>query len=156
MTSDTHTGTYLIVGWLDTQRYALRLAAVERIVRAVKVTLLPRAPEIIQGVVDVEGVVIPVVNVRRRLGLPERATTVNDRFIIARTQQRLVIVTLDTVQEILEIPAEHITEAKQIVPHAQYVEGVVKLPDGMIFIHDLDQFLSWDEEHALQHALRHA
>lgn len=153
---DTSTGTHLIIGWLDAQRYALRLAVVERIVRAVEVTPLPRAPEIVQGVVDMEGVVIPVVNIRRRLGLRERPVTLNDRFMVVWTRQRRVIVVLDSVQEILEIPKEQIMTAAQIVPHSQYVEGVVKLPDGMIFIHDLDQFLSLDEEQALNQALVNA
>lgn len=150
---DTGTITHLIVGWLDDQRYALRLAVVARIVRAVEVTPLPRAPKIIQGVVDIEGVIIPVVNVRQRLGLPERPIRANDRFIVARTPRRSVIVVLDTVQEILEIPSGHMVTAEQIVPNSQCVEGIVRLPDGMIFIHDLDQFLSLEEEHALHRAL---
>ncbi len=153
---DTSARTHLIIGWLDSQRYALRLAVVERIVRAVEVTPLPRAPEIVQGVVDMEGVVIAVVNIRRRLGLPERPITPNDRFMVVWTQQRRVIVVLDAVQEILEISMEQIMTAAQILPHTQYVEGVVKLPDGLIFIHDLGQFLSLDEEQTLSHALVNA
>lgn len=153
---DTSTTTHLIIGLLDTQRYALRLAVVERIVRAVAVTPLPRAPEIIHGVVDVEGVVIPVVNLRKRLGLPEKPITPEDRFIMARTQRRPVILVLDTVQAILEVPTEQIMTADQILPHARHLDGVVKFPDGMIFIHDLEQFLSLDEEHALSQALVNA
>ncbi|MBM4258508.1 MAG: purine-binding chemotaxis protein CheW [Deltaproteobacteria bacterium] len=153
---DTQGINHLIVGWLDSQRYALRLGVVERIVRAVEVTPLPHAPEIVQGVVDIEGVVIPVVNVRRRLGLPERPIALNDRFIVIRTRKRPVIVVLDTVQEILEISAEQIMTAEQIVPRSQHLAGVVKLSDGMIFIHDLDQFLSLDEEQSLNHALLQA
>jgi purine-binding chemotaxis protein CheW len=153
---ETTTTTHLIIGLLDTQRYALRLAVVERIVRAVEVTPLPRAPEIVQGVVDVEGVVIPVMNIRQRLGLPEKQITPGDRFIVARTQRRPVIIVLDTVQSILEIPTEQVMTADQILPHSRYLEGVVKFPDGMIFIHDLDQFLSLDEEQALTQALVHA
>lgn len=153
---DTSTTTHLIIGLLDTQRYALRLAVVERIVRAVAVTPLPRAPEIVHGVVDVEGVVMPVVNLRKRLGLPEKSITPEDRFIVARTQRRPVILVLDTVQAIVELPTEQIMTADQILPQARYLVGVVKFPDGMIFIHDLDQFLSLEEEHALSQALVNA
>jgi purine-binding chemotaxis protein CheW len=153
---ETTTTTHLIIGLLDTQRYALRLAVVERIVRAVAVTPLPRAPEIVHGVVDVEGVVIPVMNIRRRLGLPEKPISPGDRFIVARTQSRPVILVLDTVQAILEIPTEQIMTAEQILPHSRYLEGVVKFSDGMIFIQDLDQFLSLDEEKTLSQALMSA
>ena len=96
---------------------------------------------------------IPVMNLRRRLGLPEKPITPGDRFIVARTQHRPVILVLDTVQEILEIPTEQIMTADQILPHFRYLEGVVKFSDGMMFIHDLEQFLSLDEEQVLSQAL---
>ncbi|MBF8302857.1 MAG: cheW40H-4 [Candidatus Dadabacteria bacterium] len=56
----------LVVLTLDEQRYALHLSAVERIVRVVEVTPLPKAPEIVLGVVNVQGQIIPVINIRKR------------------------------------------------------------------------------------------
>ena len=67
-----------------------------------------------------------------------------------------MILVLDTVQAIVELPTEQIITADQILPHARHLEGVVKFPDGMIFVHDLDQFLSLEEEHALSQALVNA
>jgi purine-binding chemotaxis protein CheW len=64
--------TQLVVFALDEQRYALRLTAVERIVRAVEVTPLPKAPQIVLGVIDAQGRIIPVVDVRQRFRLTER------------------------------------------------------------------------------------
>ena len=63
---------HIVVFALDEQRYALHLLAVERVVRAVEVTALPEAPEIVLGVVNVKGRIVPVINVRRRFRLPER------------------------------------------------------------------------------------
>ena len=63
---------HIVVFTLDEQRYALHLLAVERVVRAVEVTALPEAPEIVLGVVNVKGRIVPVINVRRRFRLPER------------------------------------------------------------------------------------
>jgi chemotaxis signal transduction protein len=60
----------LVVFTLDEQRYALHLDAVKRIVRAVEVTPLPKAPQIVLGVVNVQGKVIPVMNLRSRFSLP--------------------------------------------------------------------------------------
>lgn len=62
----------LVVFRLDAQRFALPLTAVERVVRAVAVTLLPDAPAIVLGAIDVHGRVLPVLNVRRRFNLPQR------------------------------------------------------------------------------------
>ena len=79
---------HIVVLTLDEQRYALRLSAVERIVRAVEVTALPQAPEGVLGVVNVEGRVIPVVNIRQRFNLPEQEINLDDQLIIARTSRR--------------------------------------------------------------------
>jgi purine-binding chemotaxis protein CheW len=73
----------LVVFRLDNQRYALPLPTVERIVRAVEVTALPKAPSIVLGIVDVAGRVCPVLNVRQRFGLPDKEIRSADQFLIA-------------------------------------------------------------------------
>ena len=137
--------TQLVVFTLDDRRYGLRLAAVERIVRMVDITPLPHAPEIVSGVVNVQGRVVPVVNVRRRFRLPEREAALSDQLIIARTIRRSVALVADSVTGVLEYPEEETVPADAIVPGLEYVAGVVKLSDGMVLIHDLDRFLSLDE-----------
>ena len=62
----------LIVFTLNEQRYALYLSVVERIVRIVRITPLPKAPEIVSGVINVAGRIIPVLDTRKRFRLPER------------------------------------------------------------------------------------
>src|SRR6266853_41985 len=82
--------TQLVVFRLDEERYALRLDVVERIVQAAEVTPLPNAPTIVLGLIDLEGRVLPVLNVRRRFRLPEREIGPADQFLIARTERRTV------------------------------------------------------------------
>ena len=142
-----------VVFTLDEQRYALHLSAVERVVRAVETTPLPEAPEIVLGVVNMEGRVIPVVNMRRRFRLPEREINLSDQFIIAHTARRTVALVVDVVSGVIEYSEQEVTTAERIVPGMQYVEGVIKLEDGMILIHDLDQFLSIEEEETLSNAM---
>ena len=143
----------LVVFTLDEQRYALRLAAVERVVRAVEVTPLPKAPEIVLGMINAQGRIVPVVNVRKRFQLPERAVELSDQFIIARTSRRTVALVVDAVNEVVPCPEAQVVAAEKIVPGLEHVAGVLKLPDGMIFVHDLDRFLSLDEEQALEAAM---
>lgn len=138
---------------LDEQRYALALAQVERVIRAVEITLLPKAPEIISGVINVRGKVIPVINVRRRFRLPERALSISDQIVISHTSRRAVALIVDEVNGIIELSGYPVMPAGEILPHMEYVEGVVKLKDGLILIHDLDRFLSLEEEKTLNHAL---
>lgn len=143
----------LVVFGLQGQRYALRLAAVERIVAVAAVTALPSAPAIVMGIINVQGRVIPVVDVGKRFGLAEREIELSDRLIVARTSRRPVALLVAAVFGVVDCPQSQIMAAGGILNHAQYVEGVVKLDDGLVLIHDLDTFLSTLEEKQLQQAL---
>lgn len=143
----------LVVFTLNDRRYGLPLSAVQRIVRVVEVTSLPKAPEIVLGVVNVQGQVIPVINVRRRFGLPEREIALTDQMVIARTARRPVALVVDSVTGVLEYSERETVGAQDVLPDLSYVQGVVKLDDGLILIHDLDTFLSLEEEAHLDRAL---
>jgi len=143
----------LVVFRLDEQRYALSLAAVERIVRAAEVTLLPNAPPIVLGALDVEGRVLPVLNIRRRFGLREREVSPADQFLIARTAPRTVVLVVDEAQGVIERSQAEIIGSAQIVPGLGQFQGVVRLDDGLVLIHDLEKFLSLDEARALDDAI---
>ena len=144
-------GGLIVAFTLDEGRYGLHLAAVERITRMVEITALPRAPEIVLGAINVEGNIIPVVNVRRRFGLPPRELKLSDHLILARTSRRKVALATDGVAGVVR-PEETIT-ADRICPRLPHMEGVVKGEDGLILIYDLDLFLSLEEEKALDQAI---
>ena len=144
----------LVVFTLNEQRYGLRLSAVERVVRAVEVTLLPSAPEIVLGIINLAGRVVPVMNVRQRFGLPEKESDLSDQFIIARTAMRTVALLVDSVSTLVEASAEDVVHAAKILPRMDYVDGVAKLEDGMILIHDIDKFLSLEEARLLDEVMQ--
>ena len=141
---------------LDGQRYGLPLAGVGRVVRIAEITPLPKAPEIVLGVINVQGRVIAVVDVRRRFGLPRREPTLSDSLIIARTPARAVALVADSVAGVVECTVGETVPAQAIVPGMDYVEGIAKLDDGMVLIHDLARFLSLDEGRRLDEAMAHA
>lgn len=143
----------LVVLTLDDQRYALHLSAVERVVRMVEITPLPKAPDIVTGVVNFQGRVAPVFNIRKRFRLPEREIAITDQLVVARTATRLVALIADAVTGIVECVPEDIAAAESILPEMEYLEGVLKLKDGMVLIHDLDTFLSIGEQQALDCAM---
>lgn len=139
-----------LVGFtLDEQRYGLRLSVVERVVRAVEVTPLPAAPEVVLGVINLAGRVVPVMSARQRFGLPEKESDLSDQFIIARAAMRTVALLVDSVSALVEVSSEDVVQAARILPHMEYVDGVAKLEDGMILIHDIDRFLSLEEARML-------
>jgi purine-binding chemotaxis protein CheW len=138
---------------LDEPRYALFLSAVERIVRVVEITPLPKAPEIVLGVINVQGRILPVLDIRKRFRLPAREMKPDDRFIIAQTARRQVALAVDSVAGVHELTDREMVSAKEALPFAQYLKGVAKLENNLVLIHDLDQFLSLDEEKALDATL---
>jgi purine-binding chemotaxis protein CheW len=143
---------HLLSFTLGHQRYALRLDAVERAVRIVEIVPLPQAPDIVLGVIDVHGRIIPVVDTRKRFGLPARRLTLDDHLIIARTPNRSLALLVDRVNDAIECAATDVTAAAEILPGIGYVDGVAKLADGTILIHDLATFLSLDEAAGLDAA----
>ena len=141
---------------LDDQRYALRLSTVERVIRAIEITPLPKAPEIVLGIVNIGGRIIPVINVRKRFRLPEKEIELGDHLILGQTGRRPVALVVDEVSSVVERPEAEVIAAQEILPGLAYVQGIAKLEDGMILIHDLDKFLSLEEEAALDKALASA
>ena len=143
----------LVIFALDQGRYALPLERVERAVRMVEVTPLPKAPAIVRGVVNVQGRLVPVIDLRRRFALPERAAALGDQLLIARSATLSVAMIVDTVLDVAECDAQEVIASASVVPGTDYVQGIAKLADGMVLIHDLDRFLSLDEAQALDQAL---
>ena len=146
--------TLLLVAFtLDEGHYALDLSAVERITQTVEITLLPEAPDIILGIINIKGKIIPVVNIRRRFRLSEKDIEPTNRLIIARTLKRTVALVVDVVLGVIETPEDRVVKADTVLPGLDYVQGVVKMEDGMILIHDLNKFLSLEEEQTLDTAI---
>jgi purine-binding chemotaxis protein CheW len=77
----------------------------------------------------------------------------DDRLIIAKTARRTVALLVDSASSLVEVSASDVIHASDILPRIDYIEGVATLEDGMILIHDLDKFLSLEEERALDAAM---
>jgi len=121
-----------VVFVLDDLRVALHLFGVERVIWAVAVTPLPEAPASVPGLINVEGRIMPVVDIRGRFGLPVRELEPGDRFIIVRTSRRTVALWVDGVEGVVEPSAEEVTGAAEILPDMGYVDGAIQLSDGVI------------------------
>jgi len=143
----------ILVFSLDEPRYALYLYSVERVVRAVEITPLPKAPEIILGIINFHGEIIPVIDIRRRFNLPSRELEPEDQFIIARTAKRLVALIADSVVGIHYLKSDQIADTEQELPYVEYISGVAKTEDNLILITDLEKFLSLDDEKKLNKAM---
>jgi purine-binding chemotaxis protein CheW len=144
----------IVVFTLDELLYALPLPAVARVIHAVEIRHLPKAPEIITGIINIKGQIIPVADIRKRFGLAAREIDPDDRLIIADTGKRQVAILVDTVTGIRDLAPRQLAVARESLPFAEHLRGVAKIDDELILIYDLEKFLSLEEEKVLELALK--
>lgn len=135
----------LLVFALHKTRFAVRGEAVREVVRSVGVAPLPDAPEVVEGVINYRGRIVPVLDVRARFGLPGQPLDPTQHFIVADAGPRLVALRVDRASDVLEMSDADIESGARVAPGSRHTEGVARLPDGLIVIHDLERFLSLDE-----------
>jgi purine-binding chemotaxis protein CheW len=138
---------------LESQRYALPLEDVRELVRAVRLTPLPRAPSIVEGLFNLRGELIPVLDMRRRFRLPARRLLPSDHFIITHAGPRVMALRVDRAEGMQSLEPGTLDTTPRELPGVGYVAGVVKLPDGLVLLHDLRTFLSEAEALELEDAL---
>lgn len=151
----------VLIYHLDSVMYAIPLANVDRVTRAVEITVVAAVAELgqacnILGVINVHGSIVPVINTRRMLGLEERPLSIDDVFIIADSGQRKVALVVDGVDQLVAIDATHRTEAHSVLPEFPHLQGVARVAEGLVLIHDLEACLSARDAAAISAALEAA
>jgi purine-binding chemotaxis protein CheW len=143
----------VLVFCLDEHRFAADLDRVERVVAVVEATPLPGAPGMVRGIINVEGAVVPVLDLRRRLGLEAVPDRLSDRLIIARAGGGRAALAVDAVLGVERLSGMALTPPDRILPQPAKVAAVATTPDGILVIEDLDRLLSQEEDLQLGNAL---
>ena len=143
----------LLVFSLDERRLALPLESVERVFRMVEVTPLPDAPPSVVGIINLQGRIVPVIDLRSRLRLSPRALEVNDRLIVAQAAGRSVALVVDRVQDIVNPDEGQITSTEQLGSANGSIAAVARADQDIILIQDLNRLLAADESERLDQAL---
>ena len=127
---------------LDDQEYALDIANVVQVVRMVALTRPPKAPEYVEGMFNLRGKVIPVIDVRRRYGLPAKPYDLDTQLLIATTNDRTLAIMVDEVSEVLTLSMDSIEPPEAIGPELAYLSAVGKVDDRLILILDPDTLMA--------------
>jgi purine-binding chemotaxis protein CheW len=144
----------LLVFELAGARYGLELNCVREIVRAVFITPLPGAPDVVEGVISVRGEITPIYDFRARFGLPSRPLHPDDAIVLAWTGERRVGIRCERAEWLHEVPRSAIEDAPAVAVDSTRVTGVARLDDGLVLIHDLAAFLAQAESDALERLLQ--
>jgi len=143
----------LVVFSLGESRFGIDLWATERIIQSVEITVLPGLPAIVSGIINVNEQIVPVINVRKRFNLPQCEMELTDRIIIATTSKWKVALLVDGIDGVYDTEGNLPVSSAGFLPTLKYVQGVVQLGGGLVLIHDLEDFLSLEEETMLSDAL---
>jgi purine-binding chemotaxis protein CheW len=137
---------------LGTEEYGVDIAQVQEINRMVTITRVPRAPRFMEGVINLRGQLIPIIDLRTRFGMDRSDRTKNTRIVVTEVGTKRLGMVVDSVSEVLRIPVEQIEDAPDLVAGAdtEYIRGVGKLGDRLIIMLDLGRVISAGEKTELK------
>lgn len=141
---ETGTGRrQLVVFSLADESYGIDIYKVREIIRVPAITKVPRTPEHVVGVINLRGGVIPVLDLRKRFGLPPGDSDDNRRIVVAELGNQTVGVIVDGVSEVMGVDATEIDPPSEYVAtvDTQYITGIVKTADKLIILLDLEKAL---------------
>lgn len=130
------------------EEFGVDILGVQEINRMTEVTRVPNAPSYVEGVINLRGKVIPVIDLRKRLMMATRGHDQDTRIIVVEIDGKVIGFVVDKVNEVLRIP-QSVTEAPPSMVSgikSDYITAIGKLTDRLIILLDLDKILSDDEK----------
>jgi len=142
----------LVVFELAKEHYGLDIAAVESIIKIQSITAVPHAPSFVEGVTNLRGTVLPVIDLRTRFGLPEAEATRDTRIVVVDVDSTKVGMIVDAVTEMLRVPQEAIEPPSPLVvtSTSAFITGIAKVNDQLVILVDLGKVLSVEEKTELR------
>lgn len=134
--------TFYVIFTVDDQCFAVPASVVERVIRAVLPAYPLAAPDLISGLINIGGDMIPLVNIRRQFGLPEKHLRISDRMLIARVSGYHAAFTADEVIGVDQLHPEPAIDPDIIYPQMrQYISGMATLANRPVFIYAIDTLI---------------
>ncbi|MBI5235781.1 MAG: chemotaxis protein CheW [Deltaproteobacteria bacterium] len=141
----------LVTFRLGQEEFSLDILKVQEIIRHMELTRVPRTPDFVEGVINLRGRVIPVLDLRKRFGLPGAEDTSATRIIVVEVSGVTVGLKVDGVSEVLRINADTVEPPPALVTNIEsdYIKGVGKLDNRLLILLDVSKILSRSEKDAL-------
>ena len=144
----------LVAFQLDRQTYALPIEPIVQIIEMVAITPIPQVNPAVEGVINVRGTAVPVINLRCQLGLPEAKLQLHTPIILVRTGERMVGLIVDQVADVLNISADQITRPQDMLPDelsdVPLLQGLTHTSQGALLLLDLEHLLASNQAQLAQ------
>lgn len=137
----------VVVLELAGESYGVEISKVQEIIRMQPITRVPNGPACIEGVINLRGRVIPVLDLRKRFGLEAGETTRRSRIVVAELGEHTVGLVVDAVSEVLLVPSDAVEPPSALVTttDSAFLRGVAKLDERLVLLLDLSRLLTRDE-----------
>ncbi len=146
----------LVTFTVGAEEYGLDISSITEVIRPLPVTALPHMPRFVEGVINLRGNLIPIVDLRKRFGLPDRASALRTlRMLIIRGAAKGPIgLVVDGVREVLLVPASAVSPAPEAAMSggADFIAGVARITDRLVVLLDVGKILSREERASLSEA----
>jgi len=135
---------HLATFFLDREEYGVDVRQVQEIRRTTEITSVPRAPEFIRGVINLRGRILPVLDLKRKLGLGEVEAGRATRIVVVRVKERLLGLLVDGASQVLKVEVSRVEPPPEEVVErgGDYIRGVAKLDDRLIILVELERLLA--------------
>lgn len=142
----------IVLFQLAGEGYGVDIARIQGIIQVPEVTTVPQTAEFVEGVINLRGVIVPVVDLRKRFFLPTQEHGPDTRIINVEMADHIVGLVVDAVEQVLNIPADAIHPAPDLVTtiDSAYLRGIAKIDERLIMLLDLGKVLSIGEQADLQ------
>lgn len=129
------------------ESYGVDIGRVQEIIRPPAITAVPRAPGYVEGVINLRGRVIPVINLRHRFGLPRAERGRSARIVVLEVDGQTVGAAVDAVSEVLRVPNTAVEPpgATLAGPQTAHLRGIARLDDRLVILLDLDRIVDAGE-----------
>ena len=137
----------VVVFDLSGETYALDILHVHEIIRIQPVTPVPGAPEYIEGLINLRGRVVPVVDLRKRFGLRAREIGDRSRIIVVQVSDDIVGVVVDAVSEVISVSPDLVEPAARVVTglDAEYIRTIAKVEGHLVAVLNPDKILEYSD-----------
>lgn len=125
------------------EQYGIPINQVQEIIRVGSITRIPNSPPHMEGVINLRGRILPVLNLRRRLKLPETDITKKSRIVVTEINGKDIGLLVDAVLQVIKVSSEHIDNAPEEVLDidSDYITGVCRLSKGLVILLDMERLL---------------
>ncbi|HRY29371.1 MAG TPA: chemotaxis protein CheW [Elusimicrobiota bacterium] len=136
--------------------FGIDILMVQEINRMLDITRVPKSPDFIDGVINLRGRVIPILNLRKRFGLPEKEHDKSTRIVVVNVNNKILGMIVDAVSEVLRLPSSTVEPPPPMVSgiESEYIKGVGKIDEKLLILLDLNKLLTSKEQQMLEHVAK--